>query len=132
MENSRPVGSLFELLDQIPDPRGRHGLRQPLPAMLTAIICAILTGARGYRTISQWTRSQSPTVGKWLGFHRRPPCANCFRDLPLVLDPGVLEDVLRRWMANVLDKPTPNEIQAAAMDGKTLCNTFAIVPEHIL
>ena len=126
MENSHPAGSLFELLAQIPDPRGRKGLRHPLPAMLTAIVCAILTGARGYRTIAQWTRSQDPSVWKWLGFHRRPPCANCFRDLLLVLNPEVFETVLRQWMANTLKLPAPNEIQSVAIDGKTLRNTTAL------
>jgi hypothetical protein len=93
--------------------------------MLTAIVCAILTGARGYRAIAQWTRCQSPTVWQWLGFHRKPPCANSFRSLLLALNPAGLEAVLRDWMANTLKLPTPDEIQAVAMDGKALCNTLA-------
>ena len=62
MENSHPAGSLIQLLSQIPDPRGRHGLRHPLAAMVTAIVCAMLTGARGYRAIAQWTRSQDANI----------------------------------------------------------------------
>ena len=124
MENSHPAGSLLDLLAQIPDPRGHYGRRHPLAAMLTAIVCAILTGARGYRTIAQWTRSQDANIWQKLGFYRRPPCANCFRDLLMVLDPAALEAVLRHWMANTLKQPVPDEIQPVAMDGKTLCNTM--------
>jgi hypothetical protein len=93
--------------------------------MLTTIVCAILTGSRGYRTIAHWARSQNATVWQWLGFHRKPPCANSFRNLLLALKPEVLEAILRQWMAGVIPLPAPDAIQPVAMDGKTLCNTLA-------
>jgi hypothetical protein len=93
--------------------------------MLTTIVCAILTGARGYRTIAHWGRSQNATVWQWLGFHRKPPCANSFRNLLLALKPEVLEAVLRQWMAGLIPQPTADAIPSVAMDGKTLCNTLA-------
>lgn len=125
MGDSCLAGDLLELLAQIPDPRGRHGRRHPLAAMLTTIVCAILTGARGYRTIAHWVRSQNATVWRWLGFHRKPPCANSFRNLLLALKPEVLEAVLRQWMAGVIPLPASDAIPSVAMDGKTLCNTLA-------
>ena len=115
----------MELLAQIPDPRGRRGRRHPLAAMLTTIVCAILTGARGYRTIAHWVRSQNAAVWLWLGFHRKPPCANSFRNLLLALNPEVLETILRQWMAGVIPLPASDAIPSVAMDGKTLCNTLA-------
>lgn len=93
--------------------------------MLTAIVCAILTGARGYRAIAHWVRSQNATVWQWLGFHRKPPCANSFRNVLLALKPEVLEAVLRDWMAEFVPPPASDAIHAVAMDGKTLCNTLA-------
>ncbi len=57
MENSRVAGNLLALLAAIPDPRGQQGRRHPLAAMLAAIVCGILTGARGYKAIAQWARS---------------------------------------------------------------------------
>ncbi|MBL8829388.1 MAG: transposase family protein, partial [Planctomycetaceae bacterium] len=48
--------SLLAMLAAIPDPRGRKGRRHPLGAMLAAIVCGLLTGARGYKAIAQWTR----------------------------------------------------------------------------
>ena len=125
MEDSCLAGNLLELLAQIPDPRGRRGRRHPLAAMLTTIVCAILTGARGYRTITHWVRSQNASVWLWLGFQRKPPCANSFRNLLLALKPEVLEAVLRQWMAGVIPLPASGTIQSVAMDGKTLCNTLA-------
>jgi hypothetical protein len=124
MGDSCLAGNLLELLAQIPDPRGRRGRRHTLPAMLTTIICAILTGSRGYRAIAHWVRSQNSTVWQWLGFHRKPPCANSFRNLLLALKPEVLEAILQQWMAAIVQLPTPDAIPSVAMDGKTLCNTL--------
>jgi len=122
---SPAAGSLLELLRQIPDPRGRHGRRHSLAAMLAAIVCGLLTGARGYKAIAQWTRAQNSTVWQWLGFHRRRPCANSFRNLLLALPPETLEGVLRQWMEAALDPPLPKETRGTSLDGKTLCNTWA-------
>jgi hypothetical protein len=118
-------GNLLDRLAQIPDPRGRRGRRHPLGAMLTAIVCAVLTGARGYRAIAHWVRSRDATVWQWLGFHRKPPCANTFRNLLLALKPEVLEAVLLDWMAAFVRPPDADATESVAMDGKTLCNTLA-------
>ncbi len=125
MENSRVAGNLLAMLAAIPDPRGRKGRRHPLAAMLAAIVCGVLTGARGYRAIAQWARVQHATIGPWLGFQRRPPCANAFRNLLMALDPNVLEAVLRQWIEGVLGKPAADALPGVALDGKTLCGTLA-------
>lgn len=122
---SPAAGSLLSCLAQIPDPRGRHGRRHPLAAMLAAIVCGILTGARGYKAIAQWARAQHATIGPWLGFERRPPCANSFRNLLLALDPEVLETALRQWIEAVLAQPLPDTLSGVSLDGKTLCNTLS-------
>ena len=38
--SNSPGRGLLEILQQVPDPRGREGLRHPMSAMLAAIICA--------------------------------------------------------------------------------------------
>ncbi len=45
-------GSLLTFLASIPDPRSAHGRRHPLPAMLAAVCCATLCGARGFKPIA--------------------------------------------------------------------------------
>lgn len=117
-------GSLLAMLAAIPDPRGRKGRRHPLAAMLAAIVCGLLTGARGYKAIAQWTRVQGPAVWGWLGFTRKPPCPNSFRNLLLGLEPALLESALRQWTQTLLDQPLPDEARGTSLDGKTLCNTL--------
>jgi hypothetical protein len=93
--------------------------------MLAAIVCGLLTGARGYKAIAQWARAQNSTVWQWLGFRRKPPCANTFRNLLMVLPPETLERVLREWVESLVDEPLPDELRGTSLDGKTLCNTLA-------
>lgn len=69
---SFPARDLRQFLAQVPDPRGRKGTRHPLTAILTAVICAVLSGANGYRPIAQWLHSQPVDFWHFLGFTRRP------------------------------------------------------------
>jgi hypothetical protein len=124
--NPAPARSLLACLSQVPDPRGLQGRRHPLPAMLAAVVCAVLCGARGYRAIVQWLHLQDPATWHWMGFTRRPPTRNCFRDLLMRISPEAFENVLRAWMAEILD-PTLSEqsLQPVSVDGKSLCGTLA-------
>ena len=65
MEPAR-AGNLLTYLSQVPDPRGRKGRRHSLPAMLTAIICALLCGHRGYTGIAEWLPSAAMDQGSRL------------------------------------------------------------------
>lgn len=125
MVNTVAAGNLLALLAKIPDPRGRQGRRFGLSAMLATVVCGILTGARGYTAIAEWVHHQEVRVWHWLGFTRKPPCANAFRKLLMTLDPDLLEFIIKEWAEQLLGEPLTEEIQAVAMDGKTLCSTLA-------
>lgn len=119
------AGNLLEKLQQIPDPRGRQGRRFSLSAMLATVVCGILCGARGYEAIAGWIAAQESRVWYWLGFYRKPPCANTFRDLLMTIDPLVLEQVIREWIGAIQGKPAEEApLSAVAMDGKSLCGTL--------
>ncbi len=119
------AANLLEKLRQIPDPRGRQGRRFALSAMLASVVCGILCGARGYEAIAGWLLAQKPAVWYVLGFYRKPPCANTFRDLLMALDPLVLERVVQEWIEALQEKPAEGaELSAVAMDGKSLCGTL--------
>ena len=123
--NSAPAGSLLTYLSQVPDPRGRKGRRHALSAMLAAVVCAVLSGVRGYAAIAHWLHSHPVEVWHLLGFTRKPPTRNCFRDLLMALDPDVFEDVLSRWAADTLNlNPSAEALAAVSLDGKTLCGTL--------
>jgi hypothetical protein len=119
---SSPAVGLLQILQQIPDPRGRKGRRHPLSAMLAAIICSLLSGIRSLDGIADWTRFQPPALWHLLGFTRKPPTANCFRDVLIALDPETLEAVLGDWIDSHLDVELG---EAIAIDGKVLRGTLS-------
>jgi hypothetical protein len=92
--------------------------------MLAAVICAVLSGARGCDAIADWVKVRGLAVWHLLGGTRKPPCSNCYRDLLAVLPPDVLEVALCRWLeAASADSPS-SALSAVQLDGKTLRGTL--------
>lgn len=120
-----PAGNLLAYLAQVPDPRGRQGRRHPLAAMLAAVVCAMLCGARGYSAIVQWLHALPVPWWHRLGFTRRPPKDHAFRDLLAAMSPEAFEAVVRAWTSAALGAAIPEDaLRAVALDGKTLCGTL--------
>ena len=121
MEPAR-AGNLLSYLSQVPDPRGRKGRRHSSSAMLTAVVCGLLCGARGYAGLVEWLHDLEVDIWHWMGFTRRPPKLDAFRDLLIKLDPVLLDQVLRRWVnegLRVSDESLP--LAGVSIDGKSLC-----------
>lgn len=122
------AGSLRSHLTQVVDPRGRKGRRHSLTAMLTAVVCGLLCGNRGYTSLVEWLHDLPVDVWHWMGYTRTPPKKDCFRDLLMKLDPELLESILRSWIKEVLeidpDLDSTDEVSALSLDGKTLCGTL--------
>lgn len=116
-----PAAGLLQALEQIPDPRGRQGLRHPLVAMLATVVCAVLCGHRSYAAIGQWIHAQEVSFWHLLGFRRRPPQEDAFRRFLNKLDPQRLAAVLNEWV-DQLDgsEALPSSVQAAALDPQTI------------
>lgn len=119
------AGSLFGRWAQVPDPRGRKGRRHTLSAMLTAIVCGLLCGARGYTGLVEWLHELPVDIWHFMGFTRRPPKKDGFRDLLMKLDPEALENALQAWVREDLRlSEEPESLSAISIDGKTLCGTL--------
>lgn len=126
---------LRDVLSQVPDPRGRKGRRHSLSAMLTAVVCGVLCGARGYLGVVEWLHDLPVDFWHWMGYTRTPPKQDCFRDLLVKLDPKVLETALRSWLTDDLKLPVDGDsLSAISIDGKVLCATLrAFAPAvHLL
>jgi hypothetical protein len=117
-----PAGDLRHFLAQVPDPRGRKGTRHPLSAILTAVICAVLSGANGYKPIAQWLHMQPVDFWHFLGFTRRPLKYGALRNLLMALDPRAFEDAILAWLEQTHGTaPAAEELRGVAIDGKALC-----------
>jgi hypothetical protein len=112
-------GSLLAFLAEVPDPRGRAGLRHPLVALLAHACCAILCGCRGYAAIAQWGRDQPIELMHKLGYRRRPPAYGTFQGLFARLDARAFEAALARWADRMLAAGAAAGLRAVAIDGKS-------------
>jgi hypothetical protein len=93
--------------------------------MLTAVTCGLLCGCRGYEALVEWLHDLPVDAWHWMGYLRRPPKKDCFRDLLIKLDPAALEAALRTWVTQHLKlSDSPEALQAVSLDGKTLCGTL--------
>ncbi len=48
--------SVCEILDAVPDPRGKHGLRYELSFLLTCLLAARLSNCNSTEAVAQWCR----------------------------------------------------------------------------
>jgi hypothetical protein len=109
--------SLLEALAQLPDPRGRHGRRHPLSAILSLTVLAMLTGCKTLEAIVQFGRDHGTPLAHALGFRRgKTPAKSTLSDLFRALDVAVFEAVLSRWIAQRV--PADQQV-VLAVDGKT-------------
>lgn len=122
-----PAGDLRQFMAQVPDPRGRKGKRHPLSAILTAVICAVLSGANGYKPIAQWLHAQSVDFWHFLGFTRRPLKYGALRLVLMALDPQSFEAALIQWLHQTHGlEPAVGALRGVAIDGKTLRGTKSL------
>lgn len=119
---SVPAG-LLQYLQQVPDPRGRKGRRHPLSAMLAVIVAAMLCKFEGYEAVADWVRLLPIEFWHAFGGTRKPPCANCFRELMNQIDPEALQEALNRWITEGLGLQLHDEAAGIIIDGKVLRGT---------
>ena len=123
MAISQPA-CLLDYLDDVPDPRSAHGRRHSLRAMLAAVTCAFLCGARGFKPIAPWAHDQEIELIHDLGFTRKPPKWGAFRKLLLALPATEFEAALSRWAEDCSaglseEARGAGGLEPVALDGKT-------------
>ena len=124
---SFPARDLRRYLAQVPDPRGRKGTRHPLSAILTAVICAVLSGANGYKPIAQWLHTQTVDFWHFLGFTRTPIKYGALRNLLMEISPEAFEASLSEWLREIHGgDPLPELLEGLSIDGKVLRGTLAL------
>lgn len=109
--------SLVEVLEQIPDPRGKQGIRHPLSAILSLAVVAMMSGCKSYEAIVQFGHDKGFALAQALGFRRgKTPCKSTYSVLFRALDIETVEAALSRWIHSRL--PQANG-QVVSLDGKT-------------
>lgn len=110
--------SVYELLDAVPDPRKRHGVRYELAFLLTCLLVALLCNCNSTEAVAQWCREHVDLLRSVFGARLfLTPSGSLYRKLLPRLDVQAVEQVLACWIQATLHAAADEPI---ALDGKTL------------
>lgn len=110
--------SLTEMLEALPDPRGKHGLRYDLPFLLTCLIAALLCNCNSSEAVSQWCREHEPLLRELFGPRLfLTPSGSLYRWLLPQIDIQSFEQVISTWVRATSQASSTDPL---AVDGKTV------------
>ena len=135
--------SLLEALGRVPDPRTARGVRYPIVAMLSVVVCAMLAGARSYAAIGEWCADLDAATRRTLGFTGRAPGTVTIWRLLIHIDAPALDAVVCVWIRAYLERvnaaararaPQVRPVRRVlAVDGKAMRATLrGTNPMHLL
>ncbi|MDQ2806107.1 MAG: ISAs1 family transposase [Chloroflexota bacterium] len=132
-----PLWTLPALFAAIPDPRHARGCRYRVPALLAAVLAALLCNHLSQLAAAEWLRDQLPAIQRALGFvPGRTPHQCTFNRVLALLDPNALATVIHHWFdppPPLADPPRdsaarPRGSQGVALDGKAQRGRFHSTP----
>jgi len=122
-ESSR-AASLMDYFRDLEDPRMDRRKDHPLINVLFIAICAVLSGAEGWKSIETFGKAKQDWLARYLKLAEGPhpvPSDDTFRRTIGRVDPEAFEASFREWVAAVA-KRTHGEI--IAVDGKTVRGSY--------
>jgi hypothetical protein len=111
--------SLYDCFSDVPDFRRAQGRRFPLPALLTMITMALMSGHYGYREIARFLKANQEEIASRLRL-KHVPSHVTVRAALIGLDFEQLNERFRSWAAHHL-KVEPGDW--IAIDGKAIRST---------
>jgi len=113
---------LYERLRRLPDCRKQRGIRHPFATVLTISLGAILSGARSYTAIAEWSEKLTQRQLERLRARRHPetrryeaPSEPTIRRVLQRADAETVDRTLGEWLLSKADVE-----DGIAVDGKTL------------
>jgi len=113
---ARPT--LLELLEQVPDPRHRRGVRHRLAVILAVGLAAVIAGGRWFAALGEWAADADPGVMAELGAGGRRPSEATIRRAFTAVDGDRLDALVGAWMRTRVGKLAGRRV--IAIDGKTV------------
>jgi predicted transposase YbfD/YdcC len=116
---SPAAASLVQVLNSVPDPRRRRGIRHALPGIVAVALAAVVAGARSYAAIGQWAAELTGEQLAALGLSRpAAPDASTFRKVFARLDAVALDRLVGALLWTRTRMVAGRRV--IAIDGKTL------------
>jgi len=112
--------SLLDYFQDLEDPRMDRRKAHPLVNVLFIAVCAVLSGAEGWRSIETFGEAKKRWLAQYLNLPEGPrpvPSDDTYRRTISRLDPEAFEEVFRAWVASLM---TRIDGEVIALDGKSL------------
>jgi DDE_Tnp_1-associated len=119
IEESLTLTSLYEALQELPDPRRAQGKRYELALILCLLVLAKLAGQTTLCGATQWLRHRSQALAQRFGLRRTcMPCQMTYCNILAVIDARRLDEILsaffERWEAQNRCGEEPSRLLAPA------------------
>ena len=114
--------SLYEIFQEVQDPRRKEGLRTTLPQMFSMIIISNLCGHFGGRPIARFSKLYSDTFTDELGLRHGVPSHVIFSDILKRVDSTELIGAFNKWARDFVPLKKGDSVSG---DGKALASTVA-------
>jgi len=113
---SEPISlSLFDSLDQVPDPRRERTKLHQLVDILIIAVCATICAAETWEEIEEFGRAKEGWFKKFLALPNGIPSHDTFRRVFLLINPKKFQEAFLIWVRSVA-QVTGGEV--IAIDGK--------------
>jgi len=109
--------NFVDLLRKIPDPRDDWKVKHNLSALIFTTLCGILCGAESWSDISDYCEAKQEWLSQYVDLENGIPSPWTFRRIFTLLEPELLEWLLRTHAENLVSKERRDHI---AIDGKAL------------
>ena len=107
------------MLESVPDPRDRRGVRYPLAGVLALAVTAVVAGCRSFAAIGQWAAEAAAEHLAAFGLTRAgAPDESTLRKLFARIDADALDGAVGRWMWTLTRIVDGRRV--IALDGKTV------------
>lgn len=117
------VPSLYEVFEQMEDPRRKRGVRYPLAGLLSQALAAILCDQHTLAAIAQWGRERKHLAVAFGYRKRQMPCLGAFHYLFQALNAQDLNAALHAWFQAHVAAGTAAPL--LHLDGKSLRGAHA-------
>lgn len=105
-----PPSTLADALAQVPDPRGRRGMRYPLAEVLAVLACAVVAGSRTFTMIAEWALDAA--ASRPVTASGQVPTLSTIHRIATLVDAASIEKALHAWTRAQV------KVEAIAIDGK--------------
>ena len=112
-------GGLIDVLKKLPDPRSRLGRQHSFISIMGISACAMLSGARSFKAIDEWSQKLSPKqLAKLRCRKKKPPSLTTIKETLYRVDAENFDSEINAWLARQAQKNV--RAKAIAIDGKTV------------